>query len=231
MRRPACAIAPSTPAPRQRGVLVHALIERLPAIPADRRAEAARAFVAARAGGLDATMRAAIVADALAVIEDERLTPLFAADALAEAPVSGLVSVGEAGARVGVTGQIDRLAIGEDAIWFADFKTSARPPDPDKPLFAALSHADGALPGAAGADLSGPGDPRLHGLDGRAAGARTPCGGSRGGSAADRTAGAGGLRHIFVCNVMSGMVRNLRERPQAHMCWEINGEKVTPWRP
>jgi ATP-dependent helicase/nuclease subunit A len=125
---------PFDPRARQRGVLVHALIERLPAIPADRRAEAARAFVAARAGGLDATMRAAIVADALKVIEDERLAPLFAVDALAEAPVSGLVGVGEAGARVGVTGQIDRLAIGADAICFADFKTSARPPDPEAPL-------------------------------------------------------------------------------------------------
>ncbi|MGY6646572.1 MAG: double-strand break repair helicase AddA [Salinarimonas sp.] len=125
---------PFDPRARQRGVLVHALIERLPAIPADRRAEAARAFVAARAGGLDETMRAAIVADALRVIEDKRLAPLFAADALAEAPVSGLVGVGKAGARVGVTGQIDRLAIGEGAICFADFKTSARPPDPDAPL-------------------------------------------------------------------------------------------------
>jgi ATP-dependent helicase/nuclease subunit A len=125
---------PFDPRARQRGVLVHALIERLPSIPADRRPEAARAFVAARAAGLDDTMRATMVADALKVIEDKRLAPLFAADALAEAPVSGLVGVGGAGARVGVTGQIDRLAIGDDAICFADFKTSARPPDPDTPL-------------------------------------------------------------------------------------------------
>jgi ATP-dependent helicase/nuclease subunit A len=125
---------PFDPRARQRGVLVHALIERLPAIPADRREAAARAFVAARAGGLDAAMREAIVTDALSVIADPSLSPLFAPDALAEAPVSGRVGIGMAGEKVAVTGQIDRLAIGADAICFADFKTSARPPDPDKPL-------------------------------------------------------------------------------------------------
>ncbi len=125
---------PFDPRARQRGVLVHALIERLPAIPADRRESAARAFVAARAGGLNEKMRDALVADALSVIADPRLAPLFAADALAEAPVSGRVGIGSAGEKVAVTGQIDRLAIGTDAICFADFKTSARPPDPDAPL-------------------------------------------------------------------------------------------------
>ncbi len=125
---------PFDPRARQRGVLVHALIERLPAIPADRRAEAARAFVAARAGGLDEAMREAVVSDALTVIADPRLAPLFAPDALAEAPVSGRVAIGAAEEMVAVTGQIDRLAIGDDAICFADFKTSARPPDPDAPL-------------------------------------------------------------------------------------------------
>ncbi|MCC5978242.1 MAG: double-strand break repair helicase AddA [Salinarimonas sp.] len=127
---------PFDPRARQRGVLVHALIERLPAIPADRREAAARAFVAARAGGLDDAMREAVVADALSVIADPRLAPLFAPDALAEAPVSGRVGVGMTGEKVAVTGQIDRLAIGADAICFADFKTSARAPEPDKPLSA-----------------------------------------------------------------------------------------------
>ncbi len=119
---------------RLRGVLVHALIERLPAIAADRREAAARAFVGARAAGLTPEQREAVVRDGLAVIADPRLAPLFAAGALAEAPIAGEVAVGEEARPVPVTGQIDRLAIHDDTVLFADFKTSARPPRDDAPL-------------------------------------------------------------------------------------------------
>lgn len=113
---------------RLRGVLVHALLERLPGVARDRRRAAAEAFVAARAGGLSQQMRERIVADALAVIDDPRLAALFSPGSLAEAPVAGEVALGEAGARAPVAGQIDRLAVTEEAVFFADFKTGARPP-------------------------------------------------------------------------------------------------------
>ena len=119
---------------RLRGVLIHALIERLPNVAADRREAAAEAFVAARAAGLGEEERAALIRDALAVIADPRLGPLFASGSLAEAPVAGMVAIGEAGIRVPVTGQIDRLAVTEDEVLFADFKTSARPPRDGAPL-------------------------------------------------------------------------------------------------
>jgi len=132
-RRPRNADKPFVAAARLRGTLIHALVERLPALPAQARERAASAFVAARAAGLSADARAAIVADACAVVADPRLAPLFAPDALAEAPVAGRVVLPD-GAQIQVAGQIDRLAQTHDAVWFADFKTAARAPARDAPV-------------------------------------------------------------------------------------------------
>jgi ATP-dependent helicase/nuclease subunit A len=125
---------PFDAAARLRGVLVHALIERLPAVAPERRETAATAFIAARAAGLAEEARAGLISDALAVIADSRLAALFAPGALAEAPIAGTVAVGAAGLRVPVTGQIDRLAVTPDAVFFADFKTGARPPREGAPI-------------------------------------------------------------------------------------------------
>jgi ATP-dependent helicase/nuclease subunit A len=132
-RRPRPADKPFVAQARLRGTLIHSLIERLPALPEAARAQAAQAFVAARARGLPEEARAAIVADSCAVIADPRLAPLFAPGALAEAPVAGRVRLPD-GVEIPVAGQIDRLAITDEAVFFADFKTVARPPAPDAPL-------------------------------------------------------------------------------------------------
>ncbi|GGK39366.1 double-strand break repair helicase AddA [Salinarimonas ramus] len=132
-RRPRAADKPFVAAARLRGTLIHALVERLPALPADTREAAATSFVAARARGLSEEVRAAIVRDACAVIADPRLAPLFSQHAFAEAPVAGRVVL-PSGEEIAVAGQLDRLAIGPDAIVFADFKTAARPPAPDAPV-------------------------------------------------------------------------------------------------
>ncbi|MGJ3264598.1 MAG: double-strand break repair helicase AddA [Salinarimonas sp.] len=129
-RRPRAADKPFVAAARLRGTLIHALIERLPALPSAQRETAAAAFVAARAAGLEAEIRAGIVADACAVIADPALAALFAPEALAETPIAGRVVLPD-GEEIAVAGQLDRLAVGADAIVFADFKTAAHPPAAD----------------------------------------------------------------------------------------------------
>ncbi|WP_246164294.1 double-strand break repair helicase AddA [Blastochloris sulfoviridis] len=106
-----------------RGLLVHRLLEVLPDIdPAGR--PAAAAAIASRAG-LDEA--AAPLADTLALIADPRLARLFGPGSRAEVPIAGTVDV--AGMAETVSGRIDRLWIGEDAILFADFKTGATVPE------------------------------------------------------------------------------------------------------
>ncbi|MFN3685830.1 double-strand break repair helicase AddA [Salinarimonas sp.] len=132
-RRPRPADRPFVAQARLAGTLTHALIERLPRLDPASRARAAQAFVAARAPSLPEERRARIVGSALAIIAEPALAPLFAPDALAEAPVAGRVLL-PGGATLAISGQIDRLAITPEAVHFVDFKTAARPPAEDAPI-------------------------------------------------------------------------------------------------
>lgn len=110
---------PPTPAMRdaaQRGRWLHALFERLPAVPPDRRAAAADRWLEQQ-GLSDPAARHDVMAQALRVIEAPDHAALFAPDALAEAPIAAVV--GEAV----IAGTVDRLCVGPDRVRFVDFKT------------------------------------------------------------------------------------------------------------
>ena len=59
------------------------------------------------------------------LVADPAFAALFAPDALAEAPISAVV-----GDRV-ISGQIDRLLVGEREVIALDYKTGRAPPDDD----------------------------------------------------------------------------------------------------
>jgi ATP-dependent helicase/nuclease subunit A len=122
---------PFAPEARLRGTLIHALLERLPGVHADRWAAVAQAYVAARAPRFDASKQARIVNDTLRVLTDHALGPLFGPGSRAEAPVAGWIAT-QSGV-VPVSGQIDRLAVLDHEVLLADFKTTARPPSLDEP--------------------------------------------------------------------------------------------------
>ncbi|MBL0403280.1 double-strand break repair helicase AddA [Microvirga aerilata] len=119
---------PYAPEARLRGTLVHALLERLPALSPEHRDAMARAYVKARAPRLGVDLREAILANALGVLEHADLKPLFGAGSRAEAPIAGRVLT--SGGEIMVSGQIDRLAVLDHEVLVADFKTTARPPKP-----------------------------------------------------------------------------------------------------
>ncbi|MFN3370405.1 MAG: PD-(D/E)XK nuclease family protein, partial [Sphingomonadaceae bacterium] len=104
----------------RRGIWLHRLFERLPVLPPAERPAAARRWLAAQ--GADAAEAQAMTADVLAVLDDPALADLFAPDALAEAPIAGLVS-GQA-----IAGTVDRLAIGDGHVRLVDFKTGLAVP-------------------------------------------------------------------------------------------------------
>jgi ATP-dependent helicase/nuclease subunit A len=111
----------------ERGRLLHALFERLPALPAEARAAAAERWLAGAGGVADARVRAEIAAAALAVTESPAFAGLFAPLALAEAPIAAVVGDGFV-----VSGTVDRLLVEADRIRVIDFKTGRRAPAADE---------------------------------------------------------------------------------------------------
>lgn len=106
----------------QRGSLLHALFERLPAVAAERRHEAAERWLLRSAGVEDEAVARALADDACRVIADPRFAAIFGAEALAEAPVAAVVE-GEV-----IAGTVDRLLVTPDRILVVDFKTGRRAP-------------------------------------------------------------------------------------------------------
>ena len=106
-----------------RGILIHKLLQHLPSVPPETRA--ALAAKLSRTSGLDDAQQKRCLDEALAVINDSRFGFIFSEGALAEAPVTGTVLVNNQ--PVTLSGQIDRLAITDDAVWIVDFKTGTIP--------------------------------------------------------------------------------------------------------
>ncbi len=99
-----------------RGRLLHALFERLPPLDPALRRDAGARWLAAE-GAVPG-----LVDVALGVIDDPQFAGIFAPDALAEAPVAGVID-----GRV-IAGTVDRLVIGDAAVEIVDFKTGRRVP-------------------------------------------------------------------------------------------------------
>ena len=106
----------------RRGVLIHALLERLPDLEPERRDAAARAWLTRHAAELDDGARDAMIGDVCGLLDDPAFARVFAPGSLAEVPIA---------ARVGddvVAGTVDRLAVTDEAVLVVDFKTTRRPP-------------------------------------------------------------------------------------------------------
>jgi ATP-dependent helicase/nuclease subunit A len=106
----------------RRGVLIHRLLERLPDVPPERRAELGNAWLARQAGELDAGERAEMLRSALEVLADPAFAGVFSSSALAEVPLAAIV-----GGQV-IAGTADRLLVEHDKVTVVDFKTARRPP-------------------------------------------------------------------------------------------------------
>ena len=105
-----------------RGLLLHALFERLPPVVPLRRRVAALHWLAVQAPALDNSARAAMVDEVLAVLDDPAHAPLFGPGSLAEVPLSAVVD----GAVV--AGIVDRLLVTADAVTVIDYKTGRHVP-------------------------------------------------------------------------------------------------------
>ncbi|MDB5544600.1 MAG: Double-strand break repair helicase AddA [Hyphomicrobiales bacterium] len=114
--------SPAVATAAKAGVMVHALLQHLPEIAAADRASAATRFVESRGGAFEPAQREAIVAQALAVLGDPLLAPLFGPGSQAEIGLGGRVAL-PGGREIEIYGQIDRLAVTGNEVLLADFKT------------------------------------------------------------------------------------------------------------
>jgi len=108
------------------GKYVHLLLQHLPLHEAQKRSELAEIIARKFAGQIDDETLKKATRDALNVIENPEFSFLFSEKSLAEVPITGTVDF--AGEKVTVSGQIDRLYIGENEVWIVDFKSNQLPP-------------------------------------------------------------------------------------------------------
>jgi ATP-dependent helicase/nuclease subunit A len=111
----------------KRGLLVHRLLELLPAIAAERRAAAATRYLARRTHGLTAEQAEEVRAEVLRILEDPALAALFGPDSLPEVPV--VATLRDPQGRIqALTGQIDRLLVRARDCIIVDYKSNRPPP-------------------------------------------------------------------------------------------------------
>jgi ATP-dependent helicase/nuclease subunit A len=119
-------MTPQTQA-RQRGQLIHHLLQHVPAVEPARRQAVADRLAAARFAGLADSIRTEAIAATLGLIADPRFATLFGSDAKAEVDIAGKIEID--GALRDVAGRIDRLSLSPTEVVLVDFKTGHPPRD------------------------------------------------------------------------------------------------------
>lgn len=106
----------------KRGILIHRLLESLPALPPETRENAGMTYLSRPVHGLEEAQQKIILEEALNVLNDPDVVDLFGPNSLAEVPISGLIE-----GRI-VSARIDRLCVSDKAIAIIDYKTNRPPP-------------------------------------------------------------------------------------------------------
>ncbi len=108
----------------ERGRIVHRLLQSLPDIPAERRADAIAHFLSRAARNFSDAERMEIARQVTAILDDDRFADVFRPGSRPEVPIVGQIQ--RAGREpLGVAGQVDRLSVIGDTVLIADYKTDS----------------------------------------------------------------------------------------------------------
>lgn len=110
----------------EKGRLIHRMLQALPDIPAEERAEAAKRYAERAARFWPAAERQVLIDSVLKLLQDQRLHAVFAVHAQAEISIMGTLTL--EGREYAVSGRIDRLAVLSDSVVILDYKTNRVPP-------------------------------------------------------------------------------------------------------
>jgi ATP-dependent helicase/nuclease subunit A len=111
----------NTHSSRQRGIALHRLLQHLPGVAVAERPRVAARLL--RSTPLDPVLQADVTSQVFALLDDPVFAPLFTGAALVEAPITALLPDGSV-----LSGQVDRLLIGAEAIWVVDYKSGGHVP-------------------------------------------------------------------------------------------------------
>lgn len=107
----------------KRGNITHKLMQLLPDLRADQRRSAATKFLARTSLQLPQDLQDSILNEVMAILEDPAFQAVFGPDSMAEVPITGLLD-----GKILISGQIDRILIGDRDILILDYKTNRPPP-------------------------------------------------------------------------------------------------------
>jgi ATP-dependent helicase/nuclease subunit A len=111
------------------GILVHALLEHLPELPDDLWQTAGKRVLDTHQSELEPNQRRAIIAEAVQVLKTDEFAPLFAANSSAESSFNAIITDPEnTDQQIRISGQIDRLVVGEHEVLIIDYKTNRHIP-------------------------------------------------------------------------------------------------------
>ncbi len=114
---------PATKLALERGRLIHRMLESLPDIAPDRRAEIGARYLAAFAKSWSDEDRGKLLEEVLAVLDHAGFAEAFGENSRAEVEIAGRLGVAT------VTGRIDRLAVTPDRVLIVDYKTNRPAPE------------------------------------------------------------------------------------------------------
>lgn len=108
----------------QRGIWIHALLERLVEVVPEQRHSAAQCWLGQSAGVGDGAQRSEIADQVCGILSDPRYSSLFGVGSLGEAPLAATLADGQV-----IAGTVDRLLVEGTRVSVIDFKTGRVPRD------------------------------------------------------------------------------------------------------
>ncbi len=107
----------------KRGTIIHTLLQYLPELGPEIRAEACHRYLARKGLKLAETEAQDIAREVLRLLASPGFEAVFAPGSMAEVPLAALIGEGQA-----LSGRIDRLAVTQTEVLIADYKTNRPPP-------------------------------------------------------------------------------------------------------